>query len=54
MDFPITELMDPDPCYATLVGWLHPVGLPCRRCRRGDRMRAYRNPRPLALVQFQG
>ena len=24
MDFPITDLMDEDACYAKLVRWLHP------------------------------
>jgi transposase-like protein len=32
MDFPITELMDEDACYAKRVGWLHPDGLACPRC----------------------
>ena len=27
MDFPITDLMDEDACYARLVAWLHPDGL---------------------------
>ena len=34
MDFPITDLMDEDACYAKLVAWLHPDGLACPRCRR--------------------
>jgi transposase-like protein len=49
MDFPITAVMDPDACYAALVGWLHPGGFACPRCRRGDRMRAHRNRRPPVL-----
>ena len=49
MDFPITELMDPDACYATLVGWLHPDGFACPRCREGDRMRVHRARRPPVL-----
>ena len=38
MDFPITELMDEDACYAKLVEWLHPDGFACARCGRDDRM----------------
>jgi transposase-like protein len=45
MDFPITDLMDEDACYAKLVAWLHPEGLACPRCRRADRMRAHRRHR---------
>jgi hypothetical protein len=32
MDFPLTELMDQDACYARLVKALHPDGLACPRC----------------------
>ena len=42
MDFPITELMDEDACYAKLVEWLHPDGLACPRCHEADRMIAHR------------
>ena len=42
MDFPITDLMDEEACYATLVAWLHPSGLACPRCHRGDRMMIHR------------
>jgi transposase-like protein len=49
MDFPIAELMDEDACYAELVEWLHPDGLACPRCRRGDRMRVHRRRRPPVL-----
>jgi transposase-like protein len=42
MDFPITDLMDEDACYAKLVAWLHPEGLACPRCHRPDRMRVHR------------
>jgi hypothetical protein len=45
MDFPITDLMDEDACYAKLVAWLHPEGLACPRCRRADRMRVHRRHR---------
>lgn len=45
MDFPITDLMDEDACYAELVTWLHPDGLACPRCRRADRMRVHRSHR---------
>jgi transposase-like protein len=34
MDFPITDLMDPDACYQFLVRLLHPDGLRCPRCQR--------------------
>ena len=47
MDFPITDLMDEDACYAKLVAWLHPDGLACPRCRGRDRMaRPPPQPRP--------
>jgi transposase-like protein len=36
MDFPISDLMDEDACYAKLVGWLHPDGLACPRCGARD------------------
>ena len=49
MDFPITELMDQDACYAKLVEWLHPDGFACPRCRQGDRMFAHRRRRPPVL-----
>jgi transposase-like protein len=49
MDFPITELMDTDACYAVLVGWLHPDGFACPRCRKGDRMRVHKARRPPLL-----
>ena len=42
MDFPITDLMDEDACYAQLVAWLHPEALACPRCHRADRMRVHR------------
>jgi hypothetical protein len=29
MDFPITDLMDEDKCYAHLLKLLHPGGLAC-------------------------
>src|SRR4051812_30621573 len=45
MDFPITDLLDEDACYAKLVTWLHPEGLACPRCRRADRMRVHRSHR---------
>jgi transposase-like protein len=49
MDFPITDLMDEDACYANLVMWLHPEGLACPRCRRADRMRIHRSRRAPVL-----
>ena len=45
MDFPITELLDEDACYAKLVAWLHPEGLACPRCHRADRMLIHRSHR---------
>lgn len=45
MDFPITDLMDEDACYAKLVTWLHPEGLACPRCGRADRMHVHRRHR---------
>ena len=45
MDFPITDLMDEDACYAELVRWLHPDGLACPRCGQADRMRVHRSHR---------
>ena len=45
MDFPITELLDEDACYAKLVAWLHPEGFACPRCHRADRMRVHRSHR---------
>jgi transposase-like protein len=49
MDFPITDLMDEDACYATLVDWLHPDGFACPRCHQGDRMAVHRRRRPPVL-----
>jgi transposase-like protein len=36
MDFPITDLLDQDACYAKLVDLLHPEGLACPRCGSRD------------------
>ena len=36
MDFPITDLLDQDACYARLVVLLHPEGLACPRCGSRD------------------
>jgi transposase len=49
MDFPITDLMDQDACYARLVQWLHPHGLACPRCHRDDRMPVHRRGRAPVL-----
>jgi Transposase zinc-ribbon domain len=46
MDFPITDLMDEDACYAQLVEWLHPNGFVCPRCHECDRMVVHRRRRP--------
>ena len=45
MDFPITDLMDQDACYAKLVGWLHPDGLACPRCSARDGLGVHRRHR---------
>lgn len=36
MDFPMIDLLDSEACYQFLLGLLHPNGLACPRCRRGD------------------
>jgi len=32
MDFPVTDLMDENACYASLESVLHPAGLACPDC----------------------
>lgn len=49
MDFPITDLMDEDACYAKLLGWLHPDGLACPRCGARDRLHVHRRHRAPVL-----
>ena len=49
MDFPITEFLDEDACYAKLITWLHPEGLACPRCHQADRMRVHRSSRAPGL-----
>jgi transposase-like protein len=49
MDFPITDLIDEDACYAKLAQWLHPDGLACPRCRQADRIRFHRSRRAPVL-----
>lgn len=49
MDFPITDLLDEDACYAKLVTWLHPDGLACPRCHQADRLRVHRRHRAPVL-----
>jgi transposase len=49
MDFPITDLIDQDACYAKLVQWLHPGGLACPRCGRDDLLAIHRRRRPPVL-----
>ena len=41
MDFPLTELMDQDACYARLSKALHPEGMAYPRCG-GDRFGVHR------------
>lgn len=45
MDFPIIDLMDEQACYDKLVGWLHPDGLTCPRCRGTDTFYVHRRER---------
>ena len=49
MDFPITDLMDEQACYAQLVEWLHPAGLACPRCHQRDRLVVHRRGRDPVL-----
>ena len=49
MDFPISDLMDEDACYAKLVGWLHPDGLACPRCGARDGLTVHRRHRAPVL-----
>jgi transposase-like protein len=45
MDFPLSELMDEEACYAKLLTWLHPGGLACPRCGACDGLRVHRHHR---------
>ena len=49
MDFPITDLMDQDACYAKLVALLHPGGLACPACKAADHLRVHRRHRAPVL-----
>lgn len=49
MDFPIDRLMDERACYDWLLALLHPGGLACPRCRRGDALRVHRHHRDPVL-----
>jgi transposase-like protein len=49
MDFPISELMDEDACYAKLLTWLHPDGLACPRCGARDGLAIHRRHRAPVL-----
>ncbi len=49
MDFPITDLMDEDACYAKLLTWLHPGGLACPQCGERDRLHVHRRHRAPVL-----
>jgi transposase-like protein len=49
MDFPISELMDEDACYAKLLSWLHPDGLACPRCGARDGLGVHRRHRAPVL-----
>lgn len=45
MDFPITEYMDEDACYAKLLAVLHTDGLACPRCHDSDQLKVHRRHR---------
>ncbi len=49
MDFPLSELMDEDACYAKLLAWLHPDGLACPRCGARDGLGVHRRHRDPVL-----
>jgi transposase len=49
MDFPITQYMDEDACYAKLLTVLHPEGLACPRCQARDQLQVHRRHRAPAL-----
>ena len=53
MDFPISDLMDVDACYAKLVGWIHPDGLACPRCGARDGLGVHRRHRA-PVLDFRG
>lgn len=46
MDFPMLDLMDPTACHRFLVDLLHPGGLRCPTCRRGDALAVHDRHRP--------
>jgi transposase-like protein len=50
MDFPISELMDEDACYAKLLSWLHTDGLACPRCGARDGLGVHRRRRAPVLA----
>ena len=48
MDFPLTDLMDQDACYAKLVALLHPDGLRCGHCETDEHIHVpRRHPAPV-------
>ena len=49
MDFPLTDLMDQDACYAKLVALVHPDGLACPGCKSDDHLRVHRRHRAPVL-----
>ena len=49
MDFPLTDLMDEDACYAKLVELLHPHGLACPRCHGNEGLGVHRRHREPVL-----
>ena len=49
MDFPITNLMDEDKCYAQLLELLHPGGLACPKCGKQHGLGVHRRHRAPVL-----
>ncbi len=49
MDFPLTDLMDQDACYAKLVTLLHPGGLACPHCQTDEHLHVHRRHRAPVL-----
>lgn len=52
MDFPLTDCLDEDACYAKLVKLLHPQGLACPRCGERTRLGVHRRHRA-PVVDYQ-
>ena len=52
MDFPLTNLMDEEACYRTLVPLLHPDGLACPKCRSREGWGVHRRCRA-PVIDYQ-